>query len=160
MAAELLAAVCLRRRRPTGGGDIFDHDQGRDLCAAAAGVAVVRPHPVPGAPAPFNDGWLFGIGLVTLALGTAGMLTARQPQRLVAYCVISSAGTLLTALGLGGAGMKSAALFYLVSSVLATGAFFMLSEMIERTQRSGEDVRVEPFESFGPEDQLDPSASR
>jgi multicomponent K+:H+ antiporter subunit D len=109
-----------------------------------------------GAPAPFNDGWLFGIGLVTLALGTAGTLTARQPQRLVAYCVISSAGTLLTALGMGGAGMKSAALFYLVSSVLATGAFFMLSEMIERAQRFGEDVRVEPFESFGPEDQLDP----
>ncbi len=110
-----------------------------------------------GAPAPFNDGWLFGIGLITLALGTAGTLTARQPQRLVAYCVISSAGTLLTALGLGGAGMKSAALFYLVSSVLATGAFFMLSEMIERTQRSGEDAQAEPFESFGPEDQIDPS---
>ena len=34
--------------------------------------------------------------------------------------------------------MKSAALFYLVSSVLATGAFFMLSEMIVRTQQSGE----------------------
>jgi multicomponent K+:H+ antiporter subunit D len=109
------------------------------------------------APAPFNDGWLFGIGLITLALGTAGTLTARQPQRLVAYCVISSAGTLLTALGLGGAGMKSAALFYLVSSVLATGAFFMLSEMIERTQRTGDGAQAEPFESFGPEDQIDPS---
>ncbi|HET7062422.1 MAG TPA: monovalent cation/H+ antiporter subunit D [Nitrosospira sp.] len=89
-----------------------------------------------GAPVPFNDGWLFAAGLVTLVLGTAGMLTAIQPQRLVAYCVIVSAGTLLAALGLGGAAMKGAALFYLASSVLATGAFFMLSEMIVRTQHS------------------------
>lgn len=110
-----------------------------------------------GAPAPFSDGWLFGIGLVTLALGAAGMLTAQQPQRLAAYCVIASSGTLLAALGLGGAGMKSAALFYLVSSVLATGAFFMLSEMIERTQRFGENVLAITFESFGLEEQLDPS---
>src|SRR5687768_3733390 len=110
---------------------------------------------VSGAPAPFNDGWLFGIGLATLALGTAGMLIAQQSQRLVAYCVVASAGTLLMALGLGGAGMKSAALFYLVSSVLATGAFFMLSEMIERTQQLGEDIAVEPFESFVLEDSPD-----
>src|SRR6185437_1598058 len=89
-----------------------------------------------GAPAPFGDGWLFAVGLVTLVLGTAGMLTAIQPQRLVAYCVIVSAGTLLTALGVGGVPMKAAALFYLASSVLATGAFFMLSEMIVRTQQS------------------------
>ncbi|SCX96479.1 multisubunit potassium/proton antiporter, PhaD subunit [Nitrosospira sp. Nl5] len=110
-----------------------------------------------GAPAPFNDGWLFGIGLATLALGAAGMLSAQQPQRLAAYCVIASSGTLLAALGLGGAGMKSAALFYLVSSVLATGAFFMLSEMIERTERFGENVLAITFESFGLEDPLDPS---
>ncbi|ARO88222.1 monovalent cation/H+ antiporter subunit D [Nitrosospira lacus] len=110
-----------------------------------------------GAPAPFGDDWLFGIGLATLLLGTAGMLAARQLQRLAAYCVIASAGTLLTALGLGGAGMKSAALFYLVSSVLATGAFFMLSEMIERTQRSGKDVAEDTDESSGLEEPLDPS---
>jgi multicomponent K+:H+ antiporter subunit D len=110
-----------------------------------------------GAPAPFSDGWLFGIGLATLALGAAGMLAAQQPQRLAAYCVIASSGTLLAALGLGGAGMKSAALFYLVSSVLATGAFFMLSEMIERTQRFGENVLALTFETFGLEDPLDPS---
>ena len=54
--------------------------------------------------------------------------------------------------------MKSAALFYLVSSVLATGAFFMLSEMIERTQRSREDdEELSPFESFGLEDLFDPT---
>jgi multicomponent K+:H+ antiporter subunit D len=104
-----------------------------------------------GAPAPFNDGWLFGIGLVTLVLGTAGMLTSIQPQRLVSYCVIVSAGTLLAALGLGGAAMTGAALFYLASSVLATGAFFMLSEMIVRTQQS--DAGVSPATAHLPPQQ-------
>ena len=51
------------------------------LLSGASGASV---------PAPFNDGWLFGIGIVTLVLGTAGILTASQPQRLVAYCVIAS----------------------------------------------------------------------
>jgi multicomponent K+:H+ antiporter subunit D len=112
---------------------------------------------VSGAPAPFNDGWLFGIGMVTLAVGTAGMLGVQQPQRLAAYCVIVSAGTLLAALGLGGEGMKGAAIFYLVSSVLATGAFFMLSEMIERTQRFGDNAIDVSLESFGLDDPLDPA---
>jgi multicomponent K+:H+ antiporter subunit D len=112
-----------------------------------------------GAPAPFNDGWLFGIGLATLVMGTAGMLTAIQLQRLVAYSVIASAGTLLAALGLGGAEVKGAALFYLASSVLATGAFFMLSEMIVRTQQSGENDAVAQADLLSPEDSPDPDFS-
>lgn len=112
-----------------------------------------------GAPAPFNDGWLFGIGLVTLVLGTAGMLTSIQPQRLVAYCVIVSAGTLLAALGLGGAAMKGAALYYLASSVLATGAFFMLSEMIVRTQQFGANISSATIEPPGQEESPEPDFS-
>lgn len=112
-----------------------------------------------GAPAPFNDGWLFSIGLVTLVLGTAGMLTAIQPQRLVANCVIVSAGTLLAALGLGGAAMKGAALFYLASSVLATGAFFMLSEMIVRTQQYGANISPPTIELPGQEESSEPDFS-
>jgi multicomponent K+:H+ antiporter subunit D len=53
--------------------------------------------------------------------------------------------------------MKSAAMFYLVSSVLATGAFFMLSEMIERTQRFGDNAIDVSLESFGLDDPLDPA---
>jgi multicomponent K+:H+ antiporter subunit D len=95
---------------------------------------------LPGIPAPFGEEWLFGIGIATLILGTMGTLTAQQPRRLAAYCIIASSGTLLAVLGLGGAEIKGAALFYLVSSVLATGALFMLSEMIERTQQPGETI--------------------
>ena len=111
---------------------------------------------VAGAPAPFGGTWLFGIGLVTLFFGSAGMLSAQQPQRMSAYCVIVSAGTLLAALGLGGAALAGPALFYLISSVLATGAFFLLAEMIERSRAFGANVLAVSFESFGVDDPFDP----
>lgn len=112
-----------------------------------------------GAPIPFDGDWLFGIGILTLTLGSAGMLMAQQPQRLTAYSVIVSSGTLLAALGVGMAGMKGAAVFYLVNSVLATGAFFMLSEMIERTGQAGGTDLDAALESYAVdfEEPLDPT---
>jgi multicomponent K+:H+ antiporter subunit D len=114
------------------------------------------PPGVPGIPAPFGEEWLFGIGIATLILGTVGTLVAQQLQRLAAYCIIASSGTLLAVLGLGGAEIKGAALFYLVSSVLGTGALFMLSEMIERTRQPGETVPGSAAKSpeFEDEDEL------
>lgn len=107
-------------------------------------------------PAPFNDAWLFGIGIATLLFGSAALLTAQQPQRLVAYCVIISSGTLLTGFGFdngrGGAAMAGPTLYYLASSVLATGAFFMLCEMIERSQAFGANMLAITSESFGIDD--------
>ncbi len=107
-------------------------------------------------PAPFDGGWLSGIGLATLVFGSAAMLGAQQPQRLAACCVIVSSGTLLAAFGLGGANMIGAALFYLISSALATGAFFMLSEMIERSRPFGAHLLAVTFDSFGVDEPLDP----
>ncbi len=105
-----------------------------------------------GAPAPFDGDWLFWIGMATLLFGSAAMLTEQKPPRLVAYCVIISAGTLLAGFGIGGAAVTGATLFYLVSSVLATGAFFMLCEMVERSQSYGANVLALTLESFGIED--------
>ncbi|TCS36534.1 multisubunit potassium/proton antiporter PhaD subunit [Paucimonas lemoignei] len=105
-----------------------------------------------GGPAPFNGPWLFWIGLATLLFGSMAMLNEQKPQRLVSYCVIVSAGTLLAGFGIGGPTMTGATLYYLVSSVLATGAFFMLCEMIERSQSYGANVLAITMESFGVED--------
>lgn len=105
-----------------------------------------------GGPAPFNGDWLFWIGMITLLLGSAAMLTEQKPQRLAAYCVIVSAGTLLAGFGIGGPAMAGSTLFYLVSSVLATGAFFMLCEMIERSQSYGANILAITMESFGVDD--------
>ncbi|WP_019141570.1 monovalent cation/H+ antiporter subunit D [Noviherbaspirillum massiliense] len=109
-----------------------------------------------GTTAPFDTGWLWPIGLATLAFGSVAMLTAQQPQQLTSYSVLVSSGTLLAALGLGDAGMVGPTLFYLISSVLTTGAFFLLSEMIERSRPFGANILAVTFESFGVEEPLDP----
>jgi multicomponent K+:H+ antiporter subunit D len=80
----------------------------------------------------FGEGWLFGLAVATMLFGIVGMLAARQLSRLIAFTVVLSSGTLLGAAGLGSPGMVAPALFYLVGSVMASGAFFMLAGMTER----------------------------
>jgi multicomponent K+:H+ antiporter subunit D len=75
---------------------------------------------------------------------------------MAAYCVIVSTGTLLAVLGLGGAAIAGPVLFYLISSVLTTAAFFMLAEMIERSRAFGANVLAVSFDTFGIEDPFDP----
>jgi len=55
--------------------------------------------------------------------------------------------------------MKGAALYYLASSVLGTGAFFMLSEMIVRTQQFGANISPATIELPGQEESPDPDFS-
>ena len=79
---------------------------------------------------------LFYIGLATLVTGTVGMLGALHLPRLVSYSVIASTGILLAALGLGIEALTAPVLFYLITSVLTTATFFLLSGMTERTRAS------------------------
>jgi multicomponent K+:H+ antiporter subunit D len=82
--------------------------------------------------APLGGPWLFYGAIATMIFGIAGMLAARHLPRLVAFTVILSSGTLLAAISLGAPGIIAPALFYMLASVLATGAFFMLTGMTER----------------------------
>ncbi len=84
------------------------------------------------APLPFGGSWLFGIAIATIIFGIIGTLSARQLPGLVAFSVILSSGTVLAAVGLGSESMIGPALFYLLSSVPASGAFFLLTGMTER----------------------------
>ncbi|HET7132553.1 MAG TPA: monovalent cation/H+ antiporter subunit D [Gammaproteobacteria bacterium] len=77
---------------------------------------------------------LFYMGFATLIAGTMGMLATQHLRRLVSYSVIASSGLLLAALGLGLEELTPATLFYLVTSVLTTCAFFMLTGMTDRTR--------------------------
>jgi multicomponent K+:H+ antiporter subunit D len=107
-----------------------------------------------GAPAAFGGTWMFPAGMATLVFGTIGMLAAPQAERQAGYCIILSSGTLLAALGMPGVTMTGPALFYLITSVLAMGALFMLLEMIDRTQTFGADllaISQEAFELDDPE---------
>ncbi|MGB3290899.1 MAG: monovalent cation/H+ antiporter subunit D [Burkholderiaceae bacterium] len=105
-----------------------------------------------GAPAAFGGEWMFPLGMATLIFGTVGILAAPQAERQAGYCIIMSSGTLLAALGMPGVVLTGPALFYLISSVLALGALFMLLEMIERTQTFGADLLAVSLEAFDLED--------
>ncbi|GAB2898705.1 monovalent cation/H+ antiporter subunit D [Paralcaligenes sp. KSB-10] len=112
-----------------------------------------------GAPAAFGGDWMFPVGLLTLLFGTVGLLAAQQIGRLAGYCIIISSGTLLAALGMPGVTLTGPALFYLINSVLALGAFFMLIEMVERTQTFGANLLAVSQEAFDLDDPEPPDHS-
>src|SRR5690606_22533668 len=101
-----------------------------------------------GAPAAFGGEWMFPVGIATLAFGIVGLLAAPQPERQASYCAIMSSGTLFASLGMPGVSLTGPALFYLISSVLALGAFFLLLEMVARTQAFGADLLAVSLEAF------------
>ena len=113
-----------------------------------------------GAPAAFGGEWMYPIGLATLVFGTIGLIASYHTERIVAYCVIISSGTLLSALGMPGVTMTGPALFYLVNSVLATAAFFMLIEMVERTRSFGADLLAVSMEIFDLDDPDGPAENQ
>lgn len=105
-----------------------------------------------GAPAAFGGAWMFPAGMATLAFGAIGMLAAHQTQRMASYGIILSSGTLLAALGMPGVILTGPALYYMLSSVLALGAFFMLLEMIGRAQSFASDFLAASQEAFDLDD--------
>lgn len=108
-----------------------------------------------GASAGFGNDWLLWGGLATIAFGAIGTLSSQDTTRLGGFSVLVSSGTVLAATGIGQAGATSGALFYLVSSTLGIGAFFLLVELIERGREPGADVIAVTREAYGEEDEAD-----
>jgi multicomponent K+:H+ antiporter subunit D len=102
-----------------------------------------------GAAARWGHEWLLFGGMATIAFGAIGMLASQDVRRLAGFSVLVSSGTVLAAVGIGGAGVIGGALFYLVSSTLAIAAFFLLIELAERGRRPGADVLAVTIEAFG-----------
>ncbi len=94
---------------------------------------------------------LYG-GMATIAFGTIGVLASQALGRIGAYSVLVSSGTLLAVIGLEDAAATSAALLYLISSTLTLGAFFMLVELVERSQDAGATVLAVTMEAYGDAD--------
>ena len=82
----------------------------------------------------FGTNALVWIGLATLAFGTLGLWGGQRLDRVVAYGLVVSSGTLLAATGFGVPGLTSGALYYLLGSTLAAGALFLLAELLERSR--------------------------
>ena len=103
--------------------------------------------PDTGDSAQFGQTVLVGIGLSTLFVSALGIVGTQRLSHLAGYSVLISAGTLLTAIGLGQPAIWAGALYYLLSSTLAVSAFFLLIDMIERWRNAG--ASIAPHESAG-----------
>jgi multicomponent K+:H+ antiporter subunit D len=110
-----------------------------------------------GASAQFGGEWLLLGGIATVAFGAIGSLGSQDMSRLAAFSVLVSSGTVLAAIGMGQVGVTAAALFYLVSSTLGLGAFFLLIELAERGREPGADVLAVTREIYGEEHELEDS---
>lgn len=102
-----------------------------------------------GASAGFGNAWLLWGGMLTLAFGSIGMLSAQRPARLAAFAVIVSAGSLMSVLGFAKPALTAGALYYLPSSTFAVAAFFLLAELMERSRNP------DPALQRAPEDEED-----
>lgn len=91
-----------------------------------------------GASAGFGGEVLVIGGMATVAFGFLGVLASQGLGRMAGHLVLVSAGTVIAAGGfvLAGAGAEilAAALFYLLSSTLATSALFLLIEPMSREE--------------------------
>lgn len=115
----------------------------------------------------FIDIGLFYGGAATIAYAVVGMLASHQLGRIVSYCVVASAGLLFMALGLRIDALTAPVILYLVSSVLATSAFFMVNGLAQRTRimriREPADLMPMPdvtYPGFGVERKADPLSPR
>ncbi|MDB5730983.1 MAG: monovalent cation/H+ antiporter subunit [Variovorax sp.] len=103
--------------------------------------------PDTGASAQFGQHVLVATGLLTLTLGSLGIVGTQRLSNLAGFCVLISAGTLLAAVGLGQPAVWAGALYYLLSSTLAASALFLLIDMVERWRNEG--LSIAPHESAG-----------
>jgi multicomponent K+:H+ antiporter subunit D len=108
-----------------------------------------------GASAQFGGEWLLLGGIATIVYGAIGSLASQSMARLASYSVLVSSGTVLAAVGLGQIGVTGAALFYLISSTLGLGAFFLLIELVERDREPGADMLAVTREFYGEENELE-----
>ncbi len=104
---------------------------------------------LPGEGAAFGSIIIFVGGAATLAFASIGVLASQSLKRGAAYLVLMSSGTLLTAFGMSQPATTAGGLFYMLSSTLALGAFFMLVELLEREQDLASDVLAVTLEAYG-----------
>lgn len=101
----------------------------------------------------FGSYILFFGGVATIIFGTIGVLASQALGRLAGFSVLVSSGTLLASIGLFDVSITAGALFYLVSSTLAISAFFLLIELVERSQDAIANILAVTVEAFGDDDE-------
>ncbi len=74
--------------------------------------------------------WLLPLALLTLIVGTLGAMGSTHLRQQVAYLVVASIGSLLTAFGLNNSAGIAAGLYYLPHTTFSAAAFFLLADAI------------------------------
>ena len=87
--------------------------------------------------------WLTPLALISLAVGMIGVLAARRMDRLVAFSVVGSMGTVMIAISLFSPEGIAAALYYMVHSTLAASVLFLVSDLV-RTGRGSVALTAAP----------------
>ncbi|KFN49925.1 monovalent cation/H+ antiporter subunit D [Arenimonas composti] len=117
-----------------------------------------------GPSAHFGGAVLLYGGLCTLAFGTVGLLASIRLERIAAYSVLVSSGTLLAAIGLDAPALSAAALFYVASATIAVATLFLLVELVKRTSIEGgaqrPDIDTAPDEGDNLDDDALPLVGR
>lgn len=90
-----------------------------------------------------HDVWLLPAALVSLAIGAVGVLAARKLDRLVAFSVVGSMGTVMVAIAMFSPVGIAAALYYIVHSTLAGAVLFLVSDLV-RTGRADLELTAQP----------------
>lgn len=85
------------------------------------------------------EDWLLPLALVTLTVGTVGVLGSERLRELIAYLVVVSVGTLLAGIGQFNVAGITAALYYLPHTTLITAGLFLLADLISRQRGSAQD---------------------
>jgi multicomponent K+:H+ antiporter subunit D len=78
--------------------------------------------------------WLLPLALLTVLVGSVGLLAAKTLGQLGSFAVLASMGILLSAIGLFSETALGAALYYLLHSTWASAAFFLLAYSIAKAR--------------------------
>lgn len=81
--------------------------------------------------------WLLPGALLTVVIGTVGVLASHDLREMVSYLIIVSIGTLLTGVGLGTEAGLAGALYYLIHTTLVSAGLFLLADLIARGRPAG-----------------------
>ncbi|MCX7564742.1 monovalent cation/H+ antiporter subunit D [Sulfitobacter sp. F26169L] len=81
-----------------------------------------------------HDTWLLPVALLSLAVGSVGVLAAKKLDRLVAFAVISSMGMVMVAIALFTEESFASALYYIVHSTLAAAALFLIVDLVRQSR--------------------------
>jgi len=89
--------------------------------------------------------YILPAALITIAVGMIGVLAAKRLNNLIAFAVIGSMGTLLTAIGLFTPESISAGLYYLLHSTFSAAALFLIADLVvSRRGQFGDSLSTAP----------------